>query len=1184
PGMLNDWTATVTSDAIRELANEDGVQWMEEVPPPETTFNDGSRNRVGANIVQAPPYNLDGTNVQVGVWDGGEIDNSSSPHPDLTGRVTIIENAPISDHATHVTGTMMGDGSASGRTYRGMATSATAYSYTFLYNDLEPEEHNGAINTYGIDISQNSWGVTINEIDLGNCDQYGNYSLRSQKYDNVVSGCYGRRIPIIFAAGNERNDGDCGIPARGGYACLPGPGATAKNTIVVGATNSDTDSMTFFSSWGPTDDGRIKPDVVAPGDEVGGNGDIWSTIPFGSTGHSYPYDSMIGTSMAAPCVSGCAALMIQDYRNTHNNVDPWPSTIKALLIHTATDLNNTGPDYTTGYGRINVQDAVDMIRDDAACCNVIIENNISANGEMDDYTIDVPAGTSELKVSLVWTDKPGTPNDAKELVNDLDLIVKDPNGVRKYPWTLNSSSPANAAERNKRDDINNVEQVYVNNPLQGTWNITVEGTTVPNPIQNYSLVGSLPMKEEDMTDVEWSIEKGLCWLYQNQNPDGSWGGNVGYTSLAALAFLNHGVNESDPSVSKAINYILSKKHADGSIYVGYSNYETSLAILPLVATHNNSYDADILAARNYLVSIQNDESQGYQTTNPFYGGWGYSECPQSSCNWSDLSNTQWTMMGLDAANLQKTDSTWNKAETFVTRCQNLDANPWHHSNDGGFGYQPPTVSCCGRHISYGSMTTAGIWGLRLAEVPTGNQRVQGGLNWLKNNYAPIKTKGNAQNPNYPGWYLYYYLLGFAKTLIMTGIPAGSWQETASKDITNYIVDQQYDDGRWSSNEGDVFATEQAILALQTRTIPTSVQRLSWLTFILHSNADLHVYDPLGRHVGKNYETGGIDLEIPNATYMSNGAQNIVIPGLETGNYRIVLIGTGTGEYTLDVTGGVGNDTVSTNSFTGNITEGEAHDADVNVAMITWLTIHIEEPEPVDAMVESATGTGKVSFVSDAAAGTIEDLTALKESDLPEENSDLDFPHGLFEFNITGLTPGETVTVTIDFPQNIPTTAQYWKYHTPQGWYQLPTMGSNDGDNIITIQLTDGGIGDDDGVANGVIVDQGGPGLPKGKADLTLSPADISFSPASQPTEGDSVTITATVHNIGAADATNFVVSFFDGVVLIGTETISVTASSSSQASTTWTATPAGEHTIKVVADSGGAVAESNEANNEASKK
>ena len=98
-------------------------------------------------------------------------------------------------------------------------------------------------------------------------------------------------------------------------------------------------------------------------------------------------------------------------------------------------------------------------------------------------------------------------------------------------------------------------------------------------------------------------------------------------------------------------------------------------------------------------------------------------------------------MGLDAANLPKTDDTWSKAETFVTRCQNLDTNPWHHSNDGGFGYQPPTVACCGRHISYGSMTAAGIWGLRLAGVPTGDQRVQAGLNWLKNNYAPIETKG-----------------------------------------------------------------------------------------------------------------------------------------------------------------------------------------------------------------------------------------------------------------------------------------------------------------------------------------------------------------------------------------------------------------------------------------------------------
>ncbi len=151
-------------------------------------------------------------------------------------------------------------------------------------------------------------------------------------------------------------------------------------------------------------------------------------------------------------------------------------------------------------------------------------------------------------------------------------------------------------------------------------------------------------------------------------------------------------------------------------------------------------------------------------------------------------------------------------------------------------------------------------------------------------------------------------------------------------------------------------------------------------------------------------------------------------------------------------------------------------------------------EPV--AIETATGTGTAYFASDA--GTIEDLIALNESDLPEENPNVDFPHGLFSFNITGLDPGQTVNITIALPQDIPTTAQYWKYGPngsinnpqPECWYQI-TMGSNDGDNIITIQLTDGGIGDDDSVANGVIVDQGGPGIPTAVARVpTLTPIGI----------------------------------------------------------------------------------------------
>ncbi|MCK4476272.1 MAG: VWA domain-containing protein [Methanophagales archaeon] len=134
-------------------------------------------------------------------------------------------------------------------------------------------------------------------------------------------------------------------------------------------------------------------------------------------------------------------------------------------------------------------------------------------------------------------------------------------------------------------------------------------------------------------------------------------------------------------------------------------------------------------------------------------------------------------------------------------------------------------------------------------------------------------------------------------------------------------------------------------------------------------------------------------------------------------------------------------------------------------------------------VNTSTGTGTAYFATDA--GSIEDLTGLNESNLPEENPNIDFPQGLFSFNITGLNPNQTVNITIAFPQDIPTTAQYWKYGPnesvnnpqPERWYQI-SMGSNDGDNIITIKLTDGGIGDDDGVANGIIVDQGGPGIPR----------------------------------------------------------------------------------------------------------
>jgi hypothetical protein len=457
-------------------------------------------------------------------------------------------------------------------------------------------------------------------------------------------------------------------------------------------------------------------------------------------------------------------------------------------------------------------------------------------------------------------------------------------------------------------------------------------------------------------------------------------------------------------------------------------------------------------------------------------------------------------MALDAAytelGLQKPDPNdlngWAfKAIKFVSRCQNRPASndqPWAHDvtqpsyNDGGFIYHPTGWSLAGGTKSYGSMTAAGIWSLRLCGVDVMDGRIQDGLKWLAKN-EDCSFDDNPGHPyGEPHCFLYYYYLTLAKALTMCFLEdlGGVDWYTA---LSTKLIDLQCNDGHWVNalalhgwEDNPDLATSYAILSLQVRQIPTEIKSLSWLTIILRSNADLHVYDLFGRHVGKNYETGEIEIQIPNAIYIYNEFQNITIPELESGNYRIVLVGTGTGSYTLNITGGVGNTTVSRYTYTGSITEGEVHESVVDVAMITWLTIYVEGPNPVKAMVQSSTGTGNVSFISDA--GTIENLTTISESDLPAEGKPaLSFPHGFFSFNITGLTMGQTVNVTITFPSNIPVTAQYWKYHTPEGWYQIP-IRSNDGDNIIIIQLTDGGVGDDDGIANGVIVDAGGPGIPK----------------------------------------------------------------------------------------------------------
>ena len=487
---VNALVVELPMDVIYDLATEDAIQWIEQALPKFSECNDSNRSRVQADQAQATPYNLDGSGVTVLVYDGG---TARSTHQDFGGRLTVYDYSGMDDHPTHVAGTIGGSGSASGGTYKGMAPGVTLLSYgfewdssgVFLYDnpgDLE-DDYDEAIHTYGADIANNSIGT--NTALYWDCDITGDYGVTSQLIDTIVRGDgsnpdFDEPFRVIWANGNERQTTRCGDTYN-----TTAPPACAKNHITVGAVNSDDDSMTSFSSWGPVDDGRMKPDIAAPGCQSNGDYGVTSTF----SGSDTEYGTYCGTSMACPTVTGICALLLEDYRDHFTGQDdPRNSTLKILLAHNAVDLGNTGPDNLYGYGSVRIKDTIDYMR-----LGQFVEDEVSQGGVVE-YSVEVGSGDS-FKVTLAWDDYPGTPNVNPALVNDLDLRVYDPSYVQHYPWTLSAGSPGNPAVRTQADHVNNIEQVVVDSPAVGTWTVQVYGYDVSEGPQPFSVCAEAPLSQ-----------------------------------------------------------------------------------------------------------------------------------------------------------------------------------------------------------------------------------------------------------------------------------------------------------------------------------------------------------------------------------------------------------------------------------------------------------------------------------------------------------------------------------------------------------------------------------------------------------------------------------------------------------------------------------------------------------------
>jgi len=392
---------------------------------------------------------------------------------------------------------------------------------------------------------------------------------------------------------------------------------------------------------------------------------------------------------------------------------------------------------------------------------------------------------------------------SKTLTNKTDLEITAAQFLQRYRWMLQEQSPAsessvgleampnqeilNRGYRKKREKVKS-------NPVQPWENHNgIKWARQDAAIE----IGFTPFEQQ----INESIERGLQWLRDTQNGDGSWstyeGCKVGETGLAVVAFLEKGVEESGPTVSKAISYLLKTQLEDGSWSKCRQTYETSCAILALALTGNEEYKDEIEKGVNALVQAQRKNPNCW-----CYGGWRYDVGDDGT---ADLSNTQFALLALDIGGLPKEDEVWQRAEQFVSRCQNTD---------GGLAYQPGSGSS-------GSMTGSGLWCLRLCGIPTTDGRIQNALDWFRAHFA-YNT-----NPNKGDW-LYYYLWSAAKPFHLTtpdsesigGLrnPEGDGypEESANwyYDFAYHLVNTQNADGSWNGSSGRVACTSFALQVLQ----------------------------------------------------------------------------------------------------------------------------------------------------------------------------------------------------------------------------------------------------------------------------------------------------------------------------------------------------------------------------------
>jgi PKD repeat protein len=466
-GVNNFMRVAIPEERLEEVSRLPYVALLELVAEPGQPDDVPGRGLHRANAIDTDMpsgRHYTGEEVKVLVRDDGFV----GPHIDFHGRISqdVSEDSGV-HHADNVSGIFAGAGNLDPR-MRGMAAGSFLYvidyEETFLDNTLSLHTDSEVLVTNSSYSNGCNTGYTANAA-----------TVDQQLFDNPT-------FLHVFSAGNSNNN-NCDYGAGNQWGNITGGHKQAKNAIATANVFADA-SLVNSSSRGPAYDGRLKPDIAANGQ------DQMSTDPNNS------YVSFGGTSGAAPGIAGITAQLHQAYREYNPGQIAEAALLKAIMLNTANDLGNFGPDFRFGWGHVNALRAAMTIEDGRYFSGLIDQ------GFVNDHTITIPDGVKEARIMVYWSDQEASELASKALVANLDIEILDQNSASYQPWVLDPTPDPvllNAPATTGVDTLNNMEQVYIANPAAGDYSLRVTGTEVPFPGQKYWVVYEFVFDEITVT-------------------------------------------------------------------------------------------------------------------------------------------------------------------------------------------------------------------------------------------------------------------------------------------------------------------------------------------------------------------------------------------------------------------------------------------------------------------------------------------------------------------------------------------------------------------------------------------------------------------------------------------------------------------------------------------------------------